>query len=186
VSGTSSARVFFGMAVPFGVTAWVSHVGYSTPYKVGVSLLMGVLAGGIALWMQRRTERRLAAQGIDPGDLAPEQARSEEINADLSSVYEASRRAVLKLKKSRITRENSVTGEIDAKTGLTFRSVGETISVRITGDGPRTTVRASSKPLLPTIVMDDGKGVENVTLFFRSLHADVDDPAPNHRWSGRD
>ena len=79
-------------------------------YAVGMGIVMGSLFGGVSLWMQRGAERRLEAQGIDPGDLAPVQERSEEINGDLALVYEASRRALLNLHKLRIVKESLAAG----------------------------------------------------------------------------
>jgi len=181
----SSARVFWSTAVPFGVAMCVFRLGhFPMLYAVGMGIVMGSLFGGVSLWMQRGAERRLEAQGIDPGDLAPVQERSEEINGDLALVYEASRRALLNLHKLRIVKEDPVTGKLDAKTGAGWYSWGESVSVRVTGDGPQTTVHICSKPRLSTAVVDNGKSVENVALFFQRLRSELAAPAPNNRSRG--
>ena len=98
MSQGSSARVFWATAVPFGVAMAVFRMGHMpTGYAVSIGVVLGSLFGGAAVWMQKRAELRLEAQGIDPSDLAPVQERSEEIPADLASVYQASRNALLKL-----------------------------------------------------------------------------------------
>jgi hypothetical protein len=185
MSQVSSARLFLATAVPFAVAMVVFRIGHMPiAYAVSVGVVLGSLFGGASVWMQKRAEHRLEAQGIDPGDLAPVQERSEEIPGDLASVYQASRNALLKLRKLRLVKDDPVTGQLDAKTGSTFWSWGETISVRVTGDGPDTTVHISSRPRLSTTVTDSGKAVENVGLFFRYLHSELGAPAPNNRWRG--
>jgi len=185
VSRVSGARVFLGTAVPFGVAMCVARVGhYPLAYSIGTGLVMGSIFGGLMLWLQRRAESRLEAEGLDPGDLEPMQERSEEIRADLASVYQASRGALLKLRKLRLVKDDPVTGQLDAKTGSTFWSWGEIISVRVTGDGPDTTVHISSRPKLITTTVDHGKSAENVGLFFKYLHSELGAPAPNNRWRG--
>ena len=185
MSRASSTRVFWATAVPFGVAMAVFRMGHMpTAYAVGIGVVLGSLFGGASVWMQKRAELRLKTQGIDPGDLAPVQERSEEIAGDLASVYQASRNALLKLRKLRLVKEDPVTGQLDAKTGSTLWSWGETISVRVTGDGSATTVHISSRPRLSTTVADSGKAVENVGLFFQHLHSELGAPAPNNRWRG--
>jgi hypothetical protein len=185
VSRVSSARVFLATAVPLGVAMAVFRLGHMpTGYAVSIGVILGALFGGASVWMQKRAEHRLEAQGIDPGDLAPVQERSEEIPADLASVYQASRNALLKLRKLRLVKDDPVTGQLEAKTGTTFWSWGETISVQVTGDGPDTTVRISSRPRLSTTVTDSGKAAENVGLFFQHLRSELGAPSPNNRWRG--
>jgi hypothetical protein len=185
VSRVSSARVFLATAVPFGVAICVARLGhYQLAYSVGTGVVLGSIFGGMTLWLQSRAQSRLEAQGLDPGDLAPVQERSEEIRGDLTTVYKASRSALLRLRKLRLVKDDPLAGHLGAKTGSTFWSWGEIIAVRVTGDGPETTVHISSRPKLSTTVADNGKSVENVELFFRYLRAELGAPTPNKRWSG--
>jgi hypothetical protein len=185
MSRASNARVFWSTAVPFGLAMAIPRFGhFPILYSVAIATVTGALFGGAMVWMQQRAERRLQDQGIDPSDLSPVQERSEEIDGDLESVYSASRRALQALRKVRLVKDNPVTGELDAKTGMTFNSFGESISVRITGDGPQTTVHISSRPRLSTTTVDGGKAAENIGLFFQHLHSELGAPAPNNRWRG--
>ena len=178
-------KVFLGTAIPFGIAIAIPRVGrLSLPYVVGIGVITGALFGGVMVWWTSRSVRRLTAEGIDPGTMDPAQERSIEVVGDLATVYQSCRCALLKLKKLKLVKENPVTGELDAKTGVSWQSFGEVISVRITGDGPNATVHISSKPRLSTSTVDLGKGVENVALFVRYLLSEVPAAAPNNRWRG--
>lgn len=158
---------------------------FHLPYVVGIGVVMGSLFGGAMAWTASRSARRLKAQGIDPGNMEPDQDRSVEVVGTLATVHEASRRALLTLNKLKLLKDDSLTGQLDARTGGSWRSFGENITVRITGDGPNATVHISTRPRLSTTTTDGGKGVENVGLFVRSLLSQVPQAAPNNRSSGR-
>jgi hypothetical protein len=179
---SATARAFWGTAVPFGVLVTLfSLERFAAPSAIGLGVVAGALLGGIFVWIQKRTERRLEARGIDPGDLGPVQERSEEIDRDLASVYEAARRALMTFPNMKLLKENAITGELDGRTRPTLKSWGESISVRVTGDGPQTTVHISSRPRLSTTVVDNGKALETVALFFERLRAQLAAPSPDDR-----
>jgi len=181
---SATTRAFWGTAVPFGIfVALFALERFEALSAVGLGLLAGALLGGIFVWIQKRSERRLEARGIDPGDLASgrSQERSEEIDRDLASVYEAARRALLSFPNMRLLKENAITGELDGRTGPTLKGWGESISVRVTGDGPWTTVHISSRPRLSTTVVDSGKAAETVALFFERLRAQLAAPSSDDR-----
>ena len=172
---STTARAFWVTGVPFGVlVALFALERFPLLPAIGSGLLAGGLLGGIFVWIQQRSGRRLRARGIDPGDLAPVQERSEEIDQDLESVYQAARRALMSFPNMKLVKDNALTGELDGRTGSTaFTNWGELISVRVTGDGPQTTVHISSRPRLSTTVVDGGKGVETVALFFERLRSQL-------------
>jgi hypothetical protein len=150
-----------------------------TAYSLVIGLASGSLFGAVVVWRSRRAEKRLEAAGLDPGAMDPWQHATVDVLGDVTKVHEASRRALLKLRKIELTKDNVVTGELDAKSGATWQSFGELISVRIKGNGLSTTVTISSKPRFSATVVDHGKGIENVGLFRRYLLAEVDEAAPN-------
>jgi len=61
-------------------------------------------------------------------------------------------------------------GTIQAKTGLSWRSWGETIVIRITEIGENEyAVIVQSRPTYPTVVLDHGKNASNINRFVREL-----------------
>jgi hypothetical protein len=187
VSNFSRSRLFWGSALSIALATGIPRLQHSRPVIVLItSVIGGLLFGRFILWMTDRNMRHLTDQGIDPGDMQPTQSGSIEVEGDLASVYTACRRSLLRLRKLEVTNENPITGELSAKTGCTWRSFGEKISVSITGDGPNATVHIESKPRLSTTQADYGKGVENVALFTRYLLSDLGETTPNNRWSDRE
>jgi hypothetical protein len=186
VAFRSRAKVFWGTAIPFGIAMAIPRFGhFSAIYTLGTGVILGALFGASMVWLNDRGVRRLTAQGIDPGNMEPSQEKSVEVVGGVAAVHDACRRALLKLRKVRLTRDNPVTGELDAKTGFTWESFGESISVRIAGDGPNATVHVTSRPRLSTVTSDIyGKNVENVALFLRHLFSEIPEVAPNNRWRG--
>ena len=154
-------------------------------YTVTKGLVLGAIFGGMMVWLRARVDRRLKSQGIEPGTVDPIQDASVEVVGGLSEVYEASKRALLSLRKARLTRDEPITGELEGRTGVTWWSFGELITVQITGDGPDATVHVVSKPRISTVTTDlGGKNAENVALFLRHLCSELPTAAPNNRWRG--
>ena len=182
----SRLKIFLATAVPFGVAMMVPGFGrLPLLYTVTKGIALGAIFGGMMIWLRGRAERRLKTQGIEPGTADPVQEASVEVVGGLSEVYEASKRALLSLRKARLTRDEPITGELQGRTGVTWSSFGELITVQITGDGPDATVHVVSKPRLSTVTTDlSGKNTENVALFLRHLCSELPTAAPNNRWRG--
>jgi len=170
----SRLKIFLATAVPFGVAMMVPGFG-----RLPLLYTVTKESPGRDLWRHedlapRRAERRLKTQGIEPGTADPVQEASVEVVGGLSEVYEASKRALLSLRKARLTRDEPITGKLQGRTGVTWSSFGELITVQITGDGPDATVHVVSKPRLSTVRTDlSGKNTENVALFLRHLCSEL-------------
>jgi hypothetical protein len=182
----SRLKVFLATAVPFGAAMMVPGYGrFPLVYTVTKGIILGAIFGGMMAWFRARAERRLKALGVDPATAEPVQEASVEVVGGLSEVYEASKRALLSLRKARLTRDEPITGELEGRTGVTGWSFGELITVQITGDGPDATVHVVSKPRLSTVTTDlSGKNAENVALILRHLCSELPAAAPNNRWRG--
>ncbi len=58
-----------------------------------------------------------------------------------------------------------------ARIGMTWKSFGERVTVRVSPDGAGSKINIASVPLLPTTMVDGGKGVENVETVLKELSA---------------
>ena len=100
---------------------------------------------------------------------APVQVREVDIDCPVTAAFDASVRALQRIPKLKVVREDPLTHEIDAKVGATFWSFGERLTVRLAGRGDTTKVTVRSQPRLSTTTVDYGKAVQNVELFARFL-----------------
>src|SRR5580704_1647642 len=116
----SRLKVFLATAVPFGAAMMVPGYGrFPLVYTVTKGIILGAIFGGMMTWLRARAERRLKALGVDPATADPVQEASVEVVGSLSEVYEASKRALLSLRKARLTRDEPITGELEGRTGVT-------------------------------------------------------------------
>ncbi|HEX7566540.1 MAG TPA: hypothetical protein VF396_25310 [Bradyrhizobium sp.] len=156
-------------------------VGISQGIRDGFSLRMIALvavvsAGCTALaasaitWLSRRGNARLTQQGIDSSNTDPVQERTVEVQQSAAAAFEASLSALNAIPGMRVLLENRATREIGARTGMGWRSFGESVTIRVARlADDRSTVRIRSEPRMKATMVDYGKSVENVELFLRQL-----------------
>ena len=155
-------------------------LGIAQGFRVGFSLRLmltvvaasagGSLIVGAALtWMSRRGAGRLARAGFSVPNTDPIQERMVDVALHAAAAFEASLAALQVIPKIRIVREDRDAGEIDARTGMTWRSFGELVTVRVTKLGDNhARIGIRSEPT-GRQKMDYGKSVENVELFLRQV-----------------
>lgn len=178
----SRTKLFFGTAIPFGVAVAMFRIGQlSLPYLLALGAISGALLGGAITWWANRSSHRLTVERIGPGGRQPTQERSVEVRGDVNTVHDACRRSLLKLPKLTLVKDSQVTGELDARTGASWNGFGESISVRITGDGPNATVHISTEPRLGIPAADHGHEAESVALFLRYLLSEIPEAVSEHR-----
>lgn len=99
---------------------------------------------------------------------------SFEIDRPRDEALELVVRALVDIRCSRFGREDYV---VTARTGFSWRSFGEVVSVRLTprGEG-RTRVEASSSSSLSTVIFDWGANASNLRRFEAALHARLAEP----------
>ena len=134
----------------------------------------GLIAGGALTWVNVLGERKLNRQGISASTMHPVQERQLEVEVTPDIAFAASKSAILAVPKARIVGENSSAGQLDASVGISWRSFGEILSVKITKLGETNTrISVRSKPRIWTTVVDYGKGVENVEIVLRQLQSQI-------------
>jgi hypothetical protein len=120
-------------------------------------------------WYQARSEKRLQRLGLSATDMSPVQSRSIVLPRGVDDAMQEARRALESVRKLKGESIEITTGRITAKTGMTWQSIGESITVEVSPSEGGSLVRISSQPRLTTTVMDGGKGRENVEIFAKVL-----------------
>jgi hypothetical protein len=163
-------RVFWRAAVAFGTAMAVPGLIKGQYALAAASAIVGgAIAGGLLAWLNSRGEARLNREGIVATNMDPVQVREVDIDCPVAPAFDASVRALQRIPKLKVVREDPLTHEIDAKVGATFWSFGERVTVRLAGRGDTTRVSVRSQPRLSTTTVDYGKAVQNVELFARFL-----------------
>jgi hypothetical protein len=168
---SKDTRIIWRAAITFGTAMAV--LGLSQGFRVGFSLhliatVVAVSAGaallirGLLSWFVRRGASRLVQQGIGFTNTEPVQERSVEVALPATAAFEASLSALRVIPKIRVVRENRGAGEIDARTGMTWRSFGELVTIRVLSLGnTQARIGIRSEPAGRQKV-DYGKSGENV------------------------
>jgi len=156
-------KVGIATGLTFGLAmATYGYFSTGTLTSVLINALGGVLFGATMAFFNSRGERRLKARGIEATDLNPVQLRKLLYPGTPQEAMEAARLALSSLRKVKKVTEAATPPQLKAKTGITFESFGEVISVELTPTTEGTIVDVSSKPRISSTQMDMGKGVENV------------------------
>jgi hypothetical protein len=167
------SKIFWRSAVSFGSAMAVFQLIQGRIWAALISGLGGgIVVGGILAWFSRLGEQKLAQQGIAAANMDPVQERSIEVQQSAAVAFDASRAALLHIPKLRISQENREAGEMEARVGMTMRSFGEIVSIRIVScSDNRSMVSIRSVPRMKTTQADYGKGIENVELILRQIRA---------------
>jgi hypothetical protein len=168
-------KFFAIFGVPFGLITGVMRAFSGRDdvlyYGVFQALFFGTFMAAWAVWWIRRNRRRLEAKGFAVGNMGPRQERQLHMASPPDTALQSCLRALKEIPKARSVIADSVTGTATARTAMTWRSFGERLTVKVNADGRGSSITISSEPLVPTTLIDGGKGVENVETFLRGLSA---------------
>ena len=142
-----------------------------------LSVAIVVLFGGIIGWTQSRYFSWLHRRYVDPMPYAnkelanePSQTRIFQVSESSKVVMTACVEALAKLKRTRVKRYDSAGLFIKARVGVSFRSLGEIVSIQLRELGARSVeLQVRSKPWFWGTSIDYGKGFENVEIIRAEL-----------------
>ena len=121
------------------------------------SVLFGILTTGLLYGFDRR--RKAGGIDIEKDELRP--SDSLVLNLSIADARSALYRALENLNKPTITTVSEF--ELRATTGVTWRSFGEVVAIRLEPLGPdQTLAKLSSKPRLPVTIIDYGTNSDNL------------------------
>lgn len=155
--------VFMGLMGAFGNHNDALYVGAIQ------GLFFGAFMAAWMVWWTRRSRLRLAAKGIAVASMHPRQERQLQMSVPPTAALEVCIRALNQVPKARIVATNSVAGTVMARIGMTWRSFGERVTITVSPDSAGSRITIASTPLLPTTMVDGGKGVENVETVLKEL-----------------
>jgi hypothetical protein len=96
------------------------------------------------------------------GDIGPTQTTTNEMSSNLESAFEKCIHALNQF-GTKIQSQDKTKSEIKAVSGMTWKSWGEALTVRLSGAAnDKVRIEISSSPKLKTTLVDFGKGRENV------------------------
>jgi hypothetical protein len=167
------AKVFWQSAVSLGLAMAIFQLFQGRIWAAAISgVAGGIVAGGGLAWLSYLGERKLAKQDIRTVNMDPVQERAVEVQYSTAVAFAASRAALLQIPRLRISQENKQAGEMEAHVGMTMRSFGEIVSVRVVSCGDnRSRVSIRNVPRMKTTKADYGKGIENLEVFLRQMRA---------------
>jgi hypothetical protein len=198
------AKLFLATGIPFGIvmgllTAIVTDLetGLIEGVRLGVMYggLMSVVLGTIQMASDRQVTSKYSrddSYNMGSNTLTSSSAvnkvniqnllegvhfvRRIEVPLTYSETFDLCIASVNALKKAKIETRDKMRGLVIARTGVSFKGMGEdiTLNVKVVNDNT-TKIEVSSKPVLRTTLADLGKNRENVELitdFIRSaLHS---------------
>ena len=164
------AVIFTAMGLPFGLLTGLA-VGLferSAGAGVAVGVGAGICFGGIVA---------LAVGGIDAlADRAPPGTRRgprQDVTVPVSAGTNLAGRIVSALQSlpAEIHEADVIAGRYRARTRWSWKSFGEEVSVQLTGDPSAPQAFVSSRPVVPTTLVDYGKGRSNVATVAAALRS---------------
>lgn len=164
-------RIFFQSALYFG--GGVGILG-ALVVPLSVAIIMAVVAGGLfgagTVLANIRAARRLEGLGYAVTSMNPRQDREILIGQSAAQAFDAALDAARTIRAVRRVDTHAQSGRIDITIGMTAQSWGERVTVQISQrPGHQVAVFVSSRPRVPGVFSDSGKGVENIETFLKSL-----------------
>lgn len=163
---------FFGLAMGLFYTLQYQNV--SAGVRCG--LVTGILFGVSMAALSYLSDQKLKKKGIDTSSAHVRRSHKISVTRTARDLIPTCKKAILLIKNSSLKKEDTETGTLIAKMGMSWNSFGETleISLKPLADG-RTLIRIASSPSLPTTIVDFGKNLENVETVVSYIKQELGD-----------
>ncbi len=124
-------------------------------------LIFGTLTSYILISLHRSLSKKVITD-MPIDDYGIHQTRSIKLNLSCEQAYDLSLQALKAIKKCRIKSQSPDAGEIRARTGLTWKTWGDDIIIKLTKVKKTTLIDISSRPSAKSTLVDFGKNLDNV------------------------
>lgn len=162
-------KIFLISGATFGLVAAIL-VGFTTDLKRGIAL--GVGAGPLfGLWMALTigtTHKVLTRKYANSEEVTPNQSTTIELDSSLDQSFEQCTEALAQF-GAMIQSSDKMKLEIKAATGMSWKSYGEILTIRLIPGHQNVRIEISSSPKLKTTLVDYGKGRKNVDTIARLI-----------------
>lgn len=169
-------KIWMRSGASFGIGMGVLYVFQQNSFLTGAmtGVVVGVIFGAAMAGITYFSDRGMAKKGIVNDSASVDQDLTLMISSPLESVIPIVEDAVLSLPKARIKFKNH--NSVEAKTGFTWKSFGEDVSVSLEKKSSSTVAKINSKSSLKTTTVDYGKNLENVqtiSIFLKKSFEDA-------------
>lgn len=159
--------IFLLSGIPFGlfIGIWYSHL-YGNKTGMNGGILAGIFFGlltYIILGLLHNQAVKKISDRASGNHLKIHHIRNVDVQLPYDKVYDLCIKSLGLIKKCTPQNENPLEGRIVAKTGINWKTWGDTITFdvkRISNN--QTRVKVSSRPTAKTTIVDYGKNLDNV------------------------
>jgi hypothetical protein len=167
-------RLFLQIGIPFMlIIAAVMAILQGLEAGLGLGVINGVLFGALAAFLFTRLQYhgvRRHAGVINDETLSTHQGREIAISLKPFKVFYWTVDALDHLRNCRIRLKDEEGGLIEAEMGMSWKTWGEKIRIRIMPvEGERSSVKIESRPLFKHSLVDYGKAHENIKRIVASI-----------------
>jgi len=172
-------KLFLASAIPFGISMGIFN---SFQHGIHSGLVAGVVSGVffgglmsvILAFLHSRTVRRMP-YGKSEEAMGVYHIRNVELMLPYDKAFDLCVEALSMIKNCKVQDEDRSQGKILGKAGKTWKTFGDTISFELTKIGNEIQIEVSSRPTVPTTLVDYGKNLENVNKIEGFLKAHRED-----------
>jgi hypothetical protein len=136
-------------------------------------LVYGILFTVIFVHLQRRAVKKLEHE-VSEESMKVRHTRELYMRLSYENSYDLLLDSIKSLKNWKIKKEDRSEGIICIKTAINWKTFGEYVTIKIIKlDSVQTKVEISSKPIVPTTLIDLGRNLENVDTICNILNNNV-------------
>lgn len=170
-------KLFLATGIPFGLFwgIWMYHAVWSKKgIPLNVCVLVSILAGLLfglfmAIFFRLSENYALKKMGKNLSAISVKQIKEFTLTISQSDALKKAKEK-LPLLKAKVKSFDEENGIIIAKTGMSWKSFGEILSITVKKDDEnQTRIRIESRPTLSTTMVDYGKNLENVEKLYNLM-----------------
>lgn len=162
-------KLFLAAAIPYAILMGLLF--FSLPAGVAFGTGFGLVISTIFGTLQHSAYQGKKADG----DRSVNQSRDIEIDVPLTEAFDLCLKALATLHRARVKKADPLSGLIEARTGINWKTYGEKVTFRLFRvDSHTTRIHLASRPRLKTALIDFGRNLYNInrlSVFLREASA---------------